>query len=215
MRVGGTRAERYDRIKRAFDATAAAVVFVLTLPVLALAALAIRVRDGRDVLFHQDRLGIHGTTIRVTKLRTMRARQDGRRGADGRDGPQRVTGVGRVIRRFKVDELPQLLGVVRVDLSLVGPRATLVRYLPEYDQYERRRLEVMPGLTGWAQINGGTELTHRERNVLDVWYVDNRSLLLDTSILIRTIPSILSGERPNMTALGVANDHETLTRGRP
>jgi lipopolysaccharide/colanic/teichoic acid biosynthesis glycosyltransferase len=197
------------------DCVVAGPAIVLLLPVFVLAVLAVRLADGPGVLFYQDRLGIHGTTIRVTKLRSMRTPRTERRGpTDLEDRESHVTGVGRFIRRFKIDEVPQLLGVLRGDLSLVGPRATLVRYLADYDEFERRRLEVRPGLTGWAQVNGNTSLSHEDRNRLDVWYVDNRSLRVDARILARTIPSILVGERPNAAALDTAHQHETLARRR-
>ncbi|HEV3213065.1 MAG TPA: sugar transferase [Acidimicrobiales bacterium] len=196
------------------DCVVACLAIVLLLPVFVLAVLAVRLADGPGVLFYQDRLGIHGTTIRVTKLRSMRTPRSAHGGPTDDDRESHVTRTGRFIRRFKIDEVPQLLGVLRGDLSLVGPRATLVRYLAGYDEFERRRLEVRPGLTGWAQVNGNTSLSHEDRNRLDVWYVDNRSLRVDTRILARTIPSILAGERPNAAALDTAHQHETLARRR-
>jgi lipopolysaccharide/colanic/teichoic acid biosynthesis glycosyltransferase len=178
-------------------------------------ALAIRLEDRPGILFSQDRLGQDGATIRVSKFRSMR-HNDADPTTMGRvDGAHPlVTRTGRVIRRLKLDELPQLLGVARGDLSLVGPRPTLVEHLADYDDFQRRRLTVRPGLTGWAQVNGNTSLSWDERIRLDVWYVDNWSFWLDIKILARTVLSVLVGERRNPAALEEATRHEAVARRR-
>lgn len=171
--------------KRAADVTLAAALLVLTAPVLALAALAVRVAMGRPVLFRQERVGLGERTFVLVKLRTMRAP------APGEDGPgfdgARLTRLGRWLRACGVDELPQLWGVLRGDLSLVGPRPLLPAYLPRYSAEQRRRHDVPPGVTGLAQVHGRNAVTWAERLALDVWYVDHWSLLLDAQIASRTV----------------------------
>ena len=202
-----------DVVKRALDCVIAGAALVLLSPVLLTIAIAVWLEDGPSVLYHQERLGLHGRTIRVTKFRSLRINQIDpiELHATG-DLDDLVTRTGRFIRRFKLDELPQLVGVLHGDLSIVGPRATLTQYLDDYDEFQRRRLEVRPGLTGWAQVNGNVALAADDRIRLDVWYVDHWSTRLDGSILARTFPAILGGERVNAAALDAARDHEALAR---
>ena len=204
-----------SRAKRLFDRGVATVGLVVSSPLLGAVALAVRLEDGPGVLFQQERLGFAGRTIRVAKFRSMR-HNDADPTTMGRvDGTNPlVTRTGRITRRLKIDELPQLLSVARGDLSLVGPRPTLVEQLADYDDFQRRRLEVRPGLTGWAQVNGNTSLSWDERIRLDVWYVDNWTFWLDIKILLRTIGAVLLGERRNTQALEEATRHEAVARGR-
>ena len=171
--------------KRAFDLVVAGVALIALAPVLALIALAIRLFLGRPVLFAQRRPGRHGRPFVIYKFRTM----SGARGADGGLLPDRdrQTRLGRFLRRTSLDELPELLNVIRGDMSLVGPRPLLLEYLPRYTREQARRHDVRPGITGWAQLNGRNALAWERRFALDVWYVDHQSLRLDLSILLRTV----------------------------
>jgi sugar transferase EpsL len=172
-------------VKRASDRVVAAVLLVMLGPVIGAAALAVRARMGRPVLFTQERLGWHGRPFRIIKFRTMDARTDNR----GKPLPDeaRLTALGRLMRSWSLDELPELVNVLRGDMSLVGPRPLLPEYAGVYTDEQNRRHDVLPGITGWAQVNGRNALTWEERFALDVWYVDHWSLALDTDILLRTV----------------------------
>jgi lipopolysaccharide/colanic/teichoic acid biosynthesis glycosyltransferase len=178
-------------VKRALDVSLAGGALAVTWPVLAAAAAAIRATMGRPVLFPQKRPGHRGRIFTAYKFRTMREAVD----ADGRPLPdgERLTKVGRLVRRTSVDELPQLWNVLRGDLSLVGPRPLLVRYLPRYSAEQQRRHDVLPGITGWAQVRGRNATTWDERFADDLWYVDNWSLALDLKIIALTAWKVLAG----------------------
>ena len=188
--------------KRIFDVTAALMVLVLAAPVIALVALAVRRRLGRGVLFRQTRPGLHGRPFEMMKFRTM-LEPDPARGLVTDE--QRLTAFGVWLRSTSLDELPALWNVVRGDMSLVGPRPLLMRYLPRYSPEQARRHEVRPGLTGLAQISGRNALTWEERFALDVAYVDTRTLRGDVAILWRTVSPVLrrdgitDRESPTMT----------------
>jgi lipopolysaccharide/colanic/teichoic acid biosynthesis glycosyltransferase len=179
-------------LKKTMDRTLAAALGVVALPVLAAAAVAVRGTMGAPVFFTQERPGLRGKTFRIYKLRTMGDAVD----KYGRPIPdeQRVTRVGRVLRSLSIDELPQLWNVLRGELSLVGPRPLLVRYLPLYTPEQARRHDVMPGITGWTQVNGRNALTWEDKFALDVWYVDHWSPLLDLQILARTAIAVVRRE---------------------
>jgi lipopolysaccharide/colanic/teichoic acid biosynthesis glycosyltransferase len=172
----------------------ATIGLVVASPALALAALGIKLEDRGPVLYRQRRVGHHGDEFELLKLRTMvvGAERQGAGYAVDR-GDSRITRVGRVLRRLSIDELPQLWNVVRGEMSLVGPRPTLRYQVEQYTPRQRRRLEVKPGLTGWAQVNGRAALPWDERIELDVWYVEHRSPLLDLKILLRTPRALLGG----------------------
>ncbi len=176
-------------VKRGIDRSVAAVGLVAVAPVMAAVAVAVRASMGSPVLFTQERPGLGGRVFRVMKFRTMRDAN----GPDGRPLPdaERLTSVGQFLRATSLDELPQLLNVLRGELSLVGPRPLLVRYLPRYSPTQARRHEVMPGITGWAQVNGRNALSWDEKFALDVWYVDHWSLGLDAKILAMTAWKVL------------------------
>jgi lipopolysaccharide/colanic/teichoic acid biosynthesis glycosyltransferase len=178
-----------DRTKRAFDIVAAAGLIVVLLPVLLLLAVLVRCSVGPPVLFRQTRPGRFAKPFTMYKLRTMREACD----AHGRVLPdaERMTAVGRFLRHWSLDELPELWHVLRGDMSLVGPRPLLTQYLPLYTARQARRHEVRPGITGWAQVNGRNGLAWPQRLELDVWYVDHRSLALDLKILVLTIIVVL------------------------
>lgn len=174
-------------------------------PVLLLGIAAIFIEDRGPIFFRQDRAGLRGVPFTLLKLRSMRVnRLDEAAVGQVKGDHHLVTRVGRVIRRSKIDELPQLLNVIRGDMSLVGPRPTVPDQVARYTGFQRRRLEVRPGMTGWAQVNGNVELTWEDRILMDVWYVDHRSLRLDAMILFQTIQVVLVGERPNANAVEIA-----------
>jgi lipopolysaccharide/colanic/teichoic acid biosynthesis glycosyltransferase len=172
----------------------AALGLAIASPFLALAAVAIKLEDGGPVIYRQRRVGHNGEEFDLLKLRTMivGAETQGAGWAVNKGDP-RITKVGRVLRRLSLDELPQLWNVLRGEMSLIGPRPTLAYQVERYSPHQRRRLEIKPGLTGWAQIHGRTKLTWDERIDLDVWYVDNRSVWVDLKILARTPKALFSG----------------------
>ncbi len=181
-------------MNRALDVVGAGLGLALASPVLAAAAVAIRLEDGGPVIYRQRRVGHEGRDFDLLKLRTMvvGAETQGAGWAVNRGDP-RITKVGRVLRRLSLDELPQLWNVVRGDMSLIGPRPTLRYQVDQYTPRQRRRLEIKPGLTGWAQVNGRTKLPWDERIELDLWYVENRSPWLDLKILARTPLALFTG----------------------
>jgi lipopolysaccharide/colanic/teichoic acid biosynthesis glycosyltransferase len=172
----------------------ASLGLALASPVLAASALAIKLEDGGPVLYRQRRVGRDGREFELVKLRTMvvGAETQGAGWAVNRGDP-RITRVGRVLRRLSLDELPQLWNVVRGEMSLIGPRPTLKYQVDRYTDHQRRRLEVKPGITGWAQIHGRAALPWEERIELDVWYVEHRSPWLDLKILLRTPLALFGG----------------------
>jgi len=178
----------YNVAKRALDLVGSGVLLTILAPLLGVVAASIWLDDGRPVLFIQTRIGRHGEPFRVFKFRTL---------TSGPKDPTRpddhATRVGGVLRRWALDELPQLWNVLRGEMSLVGPRPTLPEQVEQYGPHERIRLQVRPGLTGWAQIHGRNALSWPERIDLDVWYVRNRSFSLDLRILARTPGVLLSG----------------------
>ncbi len=203
-------------IKRAFDLVAATILLTLSAPIMVVAALAIRLFDGPPILFRQLRLGAYGRPFEMLKFRTMKpAASDqthrayvadwirlNRAAVNGADGSpvfklandDRVTRVGRVLRRFSLDELPQLINVLRGDMSLVGPRPALPYELEHYKDWHRRRLEAPPGITGLWQISGRNRLSFEEMVRLDIQYIQEWSLATDLKILMRTVPAMLHGE---------------------
>jgi lipopolysaccharide/colanic/teichoic acid biosynthesis glycosyltransferase len=170
-----------------FDVAGATFGLLLTSPLLLLAALAVKLEDRGPVLYRQLRVGKDGSDFELLKLRTMvvGAERLGAGYAVDR-GDARITKVGGVLRRTSVDELPQLWNVVRGDMSIIGPRPTLRYQVERYTPRQRRRLEVKPGITGWAQVNGRAALPWHERIELDVWYVEHRSVWVDLKILGKT-----------------------------
>jgi len=181
-------------VNRAADVTVAGAALLLASPVLGLAALAVKVADGGPVLYRQTRVGKDGADFELLKLRTMvvGAETQGAGFAVDRGDP-RITPVGRVLRRLSLDELPQLWNVVRGDMSLIGPRPTLRYQVERYTPHQRRRLEVKPGITGWAQVHGRAALPWAERIELDVWYAEHRSPWVDLKILAKTPLALFGG----------------------
>ena len=180
--------------RRLRDVVGAAAALALASPVLAAAAVAIKLEDRGPVLYRQRRVGQDGREFELLKLRTMvvGAETQGAGWAVNRGDP-RITRVGRLLRRLSLDELPQLWNVVRGEMSLIGPRPTLAYQVERYTPRQRRRLEVKPGITGWAQVHGRAALPWDERIELDVWYVEHRSAWVDLKILARTPAALFSG----------------------
>jgi len=179
-------------IKRLMDLLVALILGVVLSPVIALVAVAVRLSSGNPILFRQTRPGRDGEIFTLLKFRTMRDATDssGRMLSDG----ERLTGVGRLLRKTSLDELPEFANIIRGQMSFVGPRPLLVEYLPLYSSEQARRHEVRPGLTGLAQVSGRNALSWDEKFVLDVQYVDNWSLRLDLWILWRTLSMVLTGQ---------------------
>jgi lipopolysaccharide/colanic/teichoic acid biosynthesis glycosyltransferase len=182
-------------VNRALDLAVAGLLLVLTAPLLGLAALAIKLESrGGPVFYRQRRIGKDGRPFELLKLRTMVPGAESMgAGIYVLEGDPRITRTGRLLRRVSLDELPNLVNVLRGDLAIVGPRPTVQEQVDRYTERQRRRLEVKPGITGWAQINGRTSLPWPERIELDVWYVEHRSLRLDLRILARPARMLATG----------------------
>jgi lipopolysaccharide/colanic/teichoic acid biosynthesis glycosyltransferase len=182
----------YEIAKRGLDVGVSSSVAVVASPLLAAIAIAVKLEDPKGpILFRQKRIGKEGRIFEIVKFRTLASGHP----RDPSDylisaADKRITRVGGFLRRWSLDELPQLWNIIRGDMSLVGPRPTLPYQVEQYTDFQRRRLEVAPGITGWAQIRGRNRLSWPERIELDVWYVDHRSLRLDLKILLRTAPAL-------------------------
>jgi sugar transferase EpsL len=190
-------------MKRAFDLTVAAIGVLLLSPIFVIVGLAVRLSMGSPMFFRQSRPGRGGELFTLLKFRTMKTD-----GVDALSDGERLTWLGKLLRRTSLDELPELINVLRGDMSLVGPRPLLVEYLPLYTREQKRRHEVAPGITGWAQVNGRNALGWEEKFKLDVWYVDHRSFMLDLRILCMTVADVISGR-------GISHPgHATMDRFR-
>jgi lipopolysaccharide/colanic/teichoic acid biosynthesis glycosyltransferase len=182
----------YRVTKRLMDLFCSVLGLLLLSPIMVWAAAMIRRKMGPPAVFTQPRAGKDGESFLLYKFRSMTDERD----ASGEllpDG-ERLTDFGRWLRRTSIDELPQLWNVIRGDMSIVGPRPLLMEYVPLYSETERRRLDAPPGITGWAQINGRNAISWREKFALDVWYVENRGVMLDVRIILLTIKKALSRE---------------------
>jgi len=181
-------------LNRAADIAVGGAALVVSAPLLGLAALAVKLEDRGPVLYRQTRVGRDAADFELLKLRTMvvGAEKLGA-GYSVDEGDPRITRVGRILRRLSLDELPQLWNVVRGDMSIVGPRPTLRYQVERYDERQRRRLDVKPGITGWAKVHGRATLSWPERIELDVWYVEHRSPRLDLKILLKTPLALFGG----------------------
>lgn len=179
-------------MKRVFDFVFGLILLVIMLPLLLAMALLIYLKMGRPVLFRQQRPGLHGNPFILYKFRTMTALSD----AEGKflSDEERLTRLGRWLRRYSLDELPQMINLVKGEISFVGPRPLLMEYLPLYSAEQARRHEVKPGITGWAQVNGRNAISWEEKFAYDLWYVDNRSFWLDLKILGMTLLKVLKSE---------------------
>ncbi|MDQ3773051.1 MAG: sugar transferase [Pseudomonadota bacterium] len=189
-------------VKRALDVGVALAGLCVSAPLLGVVAVAIRVTMGSPVYFRQERPGRGGRPFRIVKFRTMRDTEPGEDPLTS--DAMRLTALGGWLRRTSLDELPTLWNVLSGEMSLVGPRPLLTRYLCRYSAEQARRHEVKPGMTGWAQVNGRNAISWEEKFQYDVWYVDHQSLSLDLRILARTVAKVLKGEGIN------AEDHATM-----
>jgi sugar transferase EpsL len=182
-------------MKRLFDLTFASIAILLFFPIMGVAALLIRRKLGSPVIFIQKRPGLNGKPFYVYKFRTM----TDERNQSGELLPDhlRLTPFGMFLRKFSIDELPQLFNVLKGDISLVGPRPLLMEYLDLYTPEQARRHEVKPGITGWAQVNGRNAITWEDKFELDVWYVDHQSFWLDVKILFLTVLRVVKSEGVN------------------
>jgi lipopolysaccharide/colanic/teichoic acid biosynthesis glycosyltransferase len=184
-----------EAVRRAFDLILSVPAAVLSAPVVALLALAIRIESPGHPVYRQTRVGKDGRLFEIYKLRTMvRGAEFVGAGLAIAEGDDRITALGRFLRRYSLDELPNLWNVVRGEMSIVGPRPTLAGQVEQYTARQRGRLAVKPGITGWAQVNGRASLPWSERIELDLWYVEHRSLALDARIVGRTIAMVLTGQ---------------------
>ena len=179
-------------MKRLFDLLIACSLLVVFFFIIVVVSILVRIKLGSPILFKQQRPGLHGQAFYVYKFRTMTDERD----IDGQLLPDhiRLTSFGQFLRKYSLDELPQLINVVKGDISLVGPRPLLMEYLPLYTKEQAQRHNVRPGITGWAQINGRNAVTWEEKFQLDVWYVNNQSLWLDMKILLLTIIKVFKSE---------------------
>jgi lipopolysaccharide/colanic/teichoic acid biosynthesis glycosyltransferase len=192
--------------KRLLDLTLTIPALILLAPVLALVACLVRIKLGAPIFFRQQRPGLHGRPFMLLKFRTMTDARD----ADGKLLPDtvRLTPFGRFLRSSSFDELPELINVLRGEMSLVGPRPLLMEYLDRYTSEQMRRHQVLPGISGWAQVNGRNALEWNQKFALDVWYVDHQSLWLDLKIVAITIWKILVREGINQPGQATAEEYK-------
>lgn len=176
-------------LKRLFDLISAGLALLLFGPILIIIACVILLTMGGPVFFRQERPGKNGTIFRIFKFRTMTNERD--KSGELLPDEMRLKGIGKLIRSLSLDELPQLINVVKGDMSLIGPRPLLVEYLPLYSAEQQRRHDVRPGITGWAQINGRNAISWEEKFKLDVWYVEHISFVMDIKILIMTVKKVI------------------------
>lgn len=203
MKAPAARTGIYRRIgKRGFDLSVGCLALLVTAPLALAIGLTVAVVDGRPILFRQRRPGLHANLFELLKFRTMRVTEG--RGAE--NDSERLTRLGRILRRTSLDELPELWNVVRGEMSLVGPRPLLSEYLPLYSEEQNRRHSVRPGITGWAQVRGRNLLSWEEKFAHDLWYVDNHSLTVDLKILFMTLFQVIRGHGVS------AADHATMEK---
>ncbi len=189
-------------VKRGFDFVVSFVLLAMLLPIVMLISLLVYIQLGSPVLFRQMRPGKDEKPFQMTKFRTMKETRD-KQGHLLSDA-QRLTAFGKFLRSSSLDEFPELWNVLKGEMSLVGPRPLLMEYLPLYSDEQRRRHDVRPGITGWAQVNGRNNLSWEERLKMDVWYVDNRSFWLDAKILLMTVKKVLFREDINQSGHATA-----------
>lgn len=191
-------------MKRTVDFTFSIILIVFLFPIIAITAISVFVFIGKPIIFKQIRPGKNAEPFNIYKFRTMTNEKDSN--GELLSDVERLNSHGKLIRKLSLDELPQLFNVLKGDLSLVGPRPLLMEYLPLYNSNQKRRHEVKPGITGWAQINGRNAISWNEKFKLDVWYVENQSLLLDFKILLLTVKKVFISE-------GISNgNHVTIEK---
>jgi lipopolysaccharide/colanic/teichoic acid biosynthesis glycosyltransferase len=197
--------------KRPMDFILSLIAIIVLSPVLLVVAILVRIKLGSPVIFKQKRPGLHEKIFTLYKFRTM----TDERGENGELLPDsvRLTKFGKLLRSTSLDELPELFNILKGDMSIVGPRPLLVQYLPLYDEHQKRRHEVKPGLTGWAQVNGRNAISWEDKFNLDVFYVDNISFILDLKIIFTTIKKVLSREGINHEGEATMGYFEGTTKG--
>lgn len=188
-------------MKRIFDVAVAFIALLILSPVFLLVGLAVAVKLGRPVFFKQQRPGLHGKPFQILKFRTMTDARD----ENGALLPEdiRLTDFGKWLRSTSLDELPELINVLKGDMSLVGPRPLLMEYIPLYNDFQKQRMKVPPGITGWAQVNGRNAIVWDKKFEYDIWYIKNRSLLLDLKILFLTVSKVFERE-------GIGHENEDI-----
>ncbi|TYA72048.1 sugar transferase [Seonamhaeicola marinus] len=184
----------YRLFKRIFDLFSAIIAFLLLSPLFIVACISLFITNKGKIFFLQERPGKNGGIFKIIKFKTMR---DLKATDSSAHSLNRVTKIGSVIRKYSIDEIPQLINVIKGDMSIVGPRPLLVQYLPLYNEHQKKRHNVLPGITGWAQIKGRNSLSWDEKFNFDVWYVENQSLLLDLKIILLTIKKVLKPDGIN------------------
>lgn len=182
----------YRYVKSGLDRLAALAGLILTSPILVATSLLLLLANRGTPFFIQRRPGLHGRVFSIVKFKTMNDRRD--EAGNLLPDSERLTTVGRIVRKTSIDELPQLLNVLKGDMSLIGPRPLLVEYLPLYTPFQARRHEVLPGITGWAQVNGRNAISWEKKFEYDVWYVDNMSLKTDIRIFLLTVKKVFKSE---------------------
>jgi lipopolysaccharide/colanic/teichoic acid biosynthesis glycosyltransferase len=184
-----------EPLRRIFDIVVAAVVLLLSSPVILIAAIAIKLTSRGAVIYRQQRVGYRGHHFEVLKLRSMVAGAETKgAGLAVNKGDARITGIGKVLRRTSLDELPNLVNVLKGEMSIIGPRPTVQVQVDEYTERQRKRLDIRPGITGWAQVNGRASLPWADRIELDIFYIENRSTAMDFKILGRTVKQMFTGQ---------------------
>lgn len=189
----------YPTLKRIIDFVTALIMLILLSPLLLLISFFIKLADGEAILYKQKRPGKDGKIFTIYKFKTMIQKTHAEDGTPLTD-MERVTKLGKLLRRTSMDELPQLVNIIKGEMSFIGPRPLLVRYLNHYTTFQMRRHEVRPGISGWAQVNGRNLTTWKNRLSMDVWYVDNISFILDIQILYKTFRNVFSGVGVNRDA---------------
>ena len=184
-------------IKRIIDIVCSGLGLIVLSPILLIIAILIRIKLGSPIFFIQDRVGKNGQIFKIIKFRTMLDATD--KWGEPLHDKERLTPFGKLLRSTSIDELPELINVLKGDMSLVGPRPLLVEYIPNYSKEQWRRHEVKPGITGWAQINGRNCITWKRKFELDVWYVDNISVFTDIKILLKTIVKVIKRDDINQS----------------
>lgn len=179
-------------MKRVIDLMVSVSILILLSPILIITAIMVRLKLGAPILFTQQRPGLHGKPFNLYKFRTMSNLLDSK--GQLLSDELRLTSFGKLLRKYSLDEFPQLINVIKGEMSLVGPRPFLMEYLPLYSKEQMARHNVKPGITGWAQVNGRNTLTWEEKFKMDVWYVENHNLLLDLKILMKTAIKVLKKE---------------------
>ncbi len=198
-----------QQFKRVMDIIGSLMGLILVSPIILVISLMVYLTMGRPIFFKQIRTGLNGKPFIIYKFRTMRDLRD----VNGEllSDKERLTKIGKIFRFFRLDELPELLNILKGDMSFVGPRPTLIKQTQLYSNFQKKRLRVRPGLTGWSQINGNTELSWDDRILLDIWYIDHWSLKLDLEVIIYTIKVVFKGEIPNFNALKEASKYASYT----